>query len=47
VAVTNQVETLIYELSLRARLYRVSKGLSERPAELSEREALLLELIGL
>jgi DNA-binding MarR family transcriptional regulator len=47
VAVTNQVEELMYHLSLRLRLYRVSRGLGERPAELSEREALLLELIGL
>jgi DNA-binding MarR family transcriptional regulator len=46
-AVTKQMEELMYDMSLRARLYRVSKGLGEGPAGLSEREALLLELIGL
>lgn len=44
---TNKVEKLIYDMSLRIRLYRVSKGQGEGPAGLSERETLLIELIGL
>jgi DNA-binding MarR family transcriptional regulator len=41
------IETLIYEISLRVRLYMASKAVSQRAADLTERESLILELIGM
>lgn len=41
------IETLIYEISLRVRLFMASKGGSNNIADLTHRERLLLELIGM
>jgi DNA-binding MarR family transcriptional regulator len=41
------IETLIYEISLRVRLYMASKAVSQQAADLTERESLILELIGM
>jgi DNA-binding MarR family transcriptional regulator len=40
-------EMLIYEMSLRVRLYIASKELERRVEGLTERESLLIELLGL
>jgi DNA-binding MarR family transcriptional regulator len=40
-------EMLIYEMSLRVRLYIASKELERRVQDLTERESLLIELLGL
>ncbi len=40
-------EMLIYEMSLRVRLYIASKELERRVEDLTERESLLIELLGL
>ena len=40
-------EMLIYEMSLRVRLYMASKELERRVEDLTERESLLIELLGL
>jgi len=41
------IETLIYEISLRVRLFMASKGARDNIADLTQRERLLLELIGM
>lgn len=41
------IETLIYEMSLRVRLFMASKQASNRVADLTDRESLVLELIGM
>jgi len=40
-------EMMIYEMSLRVRLYIASKELERRVEDLTERESLLIELLGL
>ena len=44
---TKNIETLIYEISLRIRIFMTSKGARNRVADLTDRECLLLELIGM
>ena len=41
------IETLIYEISLRVRLFMASKQAGNRVADLTDRECLVLELIGM
>lgn len=41
------IETLIYEISLRVRLFMASKEARNNIADLTQRERLLLELIGM
>jgi DNA-binding MarR family transcriptional regulator len=40
-------ETMIYEMAFRVRLYMASKSSGKKVADLSDREALILELIGM
>jgi len=40
-------ETMIYEMAFRVRLYMASKSSRKKVADLSDREALILELIGM
>jgi DNA-binding MarR family transcriptional regulator len=41
------IETLIYEISLRVRLFMTSKRVGNTNIDLTDRECLLLELIGM
>ena len=43
----NRVEMMIYELSFRVRLFRMSKSAEIRTEDLTEREALLLEILSM
>ncbi len=44
---TKNIETLIYEISLRVRLFMTSKRAGNAAIDLTDRECLLLELIGM
>ena len=44
---TKNIETLIYEISLRVRLFMASKSAGNSTLDLTDRECLLLELIGM
>jgi DNA-binding MarR family transcriptional regulator len=44
---TKNIETLIYEISLRVRLFMASKRAGNTDIDLTDRECLLLELIGM
>ena len=44
---SENIETLMYEISLRVRLFRNSKGAGKHVAVLTPRERLLVELIGM
>jgi DNA-binding MarR family transcriptional regulator len=45
--ITENIETLMYEIGLRARLFRTSKGAGNHVVVLTQRERLLVELIGM
>ena len=42
---TKNIETLIYEISLRVRLFMMSKRAGNTAIDLTDRECLLLELV--
>ena len=44
---SENIETLLYEIGLRARLFRTSKGAKNHGVVLTPRERLLVELIGI
>jgi DNA-binding MarR family transcriptional regulator len=44
---SKEAEALVYEISLRVRLFMASMKVRRKVADLSERESLLLELIGM
>jgi DNA-binding MarR family transcriptional regulator len=44
---SKKIEMLIYEIALRVRLFMASKAVGKTVADLTERESLLLELIGM
>jgi DNA-binding MarR family transcriptional regulator len=46
-SMTKNIETLIYEISLRVRLFMTSKRAGNTAIDLTDRECLLLELIGM
>jgi DNA-binding MarR family transcriptional regulator len=46
-AMDSRVEMMIYELSFRVRLYRMSKSAEIKTEDLTEREALLLEILSM
>jgi len=44
---SENIETLMYEINIRARLFRISSGAGTHVVVLTQRERLLVQLIGM